>query len=67
MPANPLSPRHRRQAGLALLATVALSGTLTAAQGGRPQSAARRRAVPAAVEHTPGPAPPALRQPRSPS
>jgi len=47
MTANPLSPPHRRQAGLALLVTVALSSALTAcgAATGPPS------VVPAAVEH----------------
>ncbi|RSM39960.1 serine hydrolase [Actinoplanes sp. ATCC 53533] len=48
MTANPMSARHRRRSGLALLATVALSSTLTACgTAADPQSV-----VPAAVERT---------------
>ena len=48
MTARPLSPRHRRRAGLALLAALALTGTLA----GCGAAAGPPALVPAAVEHT---------------
>jgi D-alanyl-D-alanine carboxypeptidase len=50
MTANPLPPRHRRRAGLALLATVAVGSALTACAA-TPSPAV---AVPAALERTEG-------------